>query len=245
MQLIFPKNWPRKLIRWFVWIYVLMASKSIHEEWPIKHGVTWNAGVTFWGSSPGKIGKDSVVIYPDGWGRRKRTPLNWSESQRLQQQWWWVLRFFKETSRHLELHGATDGFQCFILTGLNSMKDDNDIGKILLIVFVSYTNFAFKPQIIDTKTCHTLFSVLYLFIFTLPTCRFSCHVSSPFFDKLPQRFRFQGVAASLRVGMCFLYLCREGTGCCRCQGSQQIWIVSWRWMMSQFNWNDRNRIGWT
>ena len=135
-----------------------------------------------------------------------------------------------KTSSHLELHGASDRFQCFILTGLKSMKDDNGIGKILLIVFVWYTNFAFKPEIIDTKTCHTLFFVLYLFIFTLPTCRFSCHVSSPFFEKLPQRFRFQGVAASLRVGMCLFYLCREGTGCCRCQGSQikSLWIVSWR-----------------
>lgn len=52
-----PKNWPRKLIRWFVWIYILMASKSLHEEWPIKHGVTWNAGVTFWGSSPRWMGQ--------------------------------------------------------------------------------------------------------------------------------------------------------------------------------------------
>ena len=91
-----PKNWPRKLIRWFVWICF---------DGVYRWRMTWNMAslchFKWWchaGELSRKIGKHSVVIYPDGfmhhnvfnflvikWGRRKRTPLNWSESQqRLQ-----------------------------------------------------------------------------------------------------------------------------------------------------------------
>ena len=44
-------------------------------------------------------------IYPDGWGRRKRMPLNWSESQ-IATTVVMSPPFFSETSSHLELHGS-------------------------------------------------------------------------------------------------------------------------------------------
>ena len=105
-----------------------------------------------------------------------------------------------------------------LLTGSNvlfwlavkSMKDDNDIGKILLIVFVSYTNFAFKPQIIDNKTCHTLFSVLYLFIFTLSTWRFTCHVSSPSVWKTSNGFDFKVSQRRFELACAFFIFAEKG-----------------------------------
>ena len=219
--------------------YVLMA--SIGEEWPEtwRHFVTLNGGVTQ-GNSPEKSVNIQLSFTQMG---SCITMSSISSGAGGKERLWTGLNPSKDCNDRGDFcpplparkppPASSSPIFFFWLADKSSMKDDNYIGKFLLVVFVWYTDTQIQlwnhksliPRLATRylSYCISLFlpfqhDVLLVFFFSvffLP-----CFLTNFFEKKLPT-VSIQGVAASLWVGMCLFHFCREGTGCCRCQGSQR------------------------